>query len=444
MKDPIRIRFGRQASVIRHLASVIFHKRSDTCVTLREGTAAPMAIEITIPRLGWSMEEGTFAGWLKRDGEPVRAGDPLFSLEGEKATQDVEAIDDGTLKIPTTGPNAGDVVAVGAVIGYLLGVGESDAPGPSRPAEAGPETVRATVPPQPSRADRPAPAGSDRDRPRSSPLARRLAKEHGIDWTRLRGSGRTGRIRRDDVLEAVRARDDQATPTDPRSVPVSPARRAIAARMVESRNTTAPVTLTTTLDATNLVGLRRQFRAADDQGEGVPSFTDFVVKLTALALRDHPMLHARWVGVEDRIVVPDEAHVGIAVDTEAGLFVPVIRGAAGLGLREIAARSRDLIRRARARQLRPGDTEGGTFTVTNLGPFGVEAFTPIIKPPECAILGMGRIARQPVLAGGKVVGRERMSLSLTFDHRTVDGAPAARFLQQVVRLIENPAPWLLH
>lgn len=410
-----------------------------------------MAIEITIPRLGWSMEEGTFAGWLKRDGEPIRAGDPLFSLEGEKATQDVEAIDDGTLKIPAAGPNAGDVVVVGAVIGYLLGPGEADPRGqPPRPVSDR-EPAAATPPPRPAPepAARPAATEAGRDRPRSSPLARRIAKEHGIDWTRLRGSGRTGRIRRADVLEAVRAQtqdQDQPAPSaSPRSVAVGPARRAIAARMVESLRTTAPVTLTTTADATHLVGLRRQFQATGADAQDVPSYTDFVVKLVALALRDHPMLHARWEDGEDRITLPDEAHVGIAVDTEAGLFVPVIHGAAGLGLRQIAARSRELVARARAQQLRPGDTQGGTFTVTNLGGFGVEAFTPIIKPPECAILGMGRISRLPVLAGdgNKVVGRERLSLSLTFDHRIVDGAPAARFLQQVTRLVENPAPWLL-
>jgi pyruvate dehydrogenase E2 component (dihydrolipoamide acetyltransferase) len=173
----------------------------------------------------------------------------------------------------------------------------------------------------------------------------------------------------------------------------------------------------------------------------LPGYTDFVVKLTATALRDHPLLNARWS--EDRVVIPDEPHIGIAVDTEEGLLVPVIRGAAGLGLGEIAARARDLIRRARDRQLRPEEMQGGTFTITNLGAFGVETFTPIINPPECAVLGIGRIQRQPVMAGDQVIARERMGLSLTFDHRIVDGAPAARFLQTLVRLIENPGPWLI-
>ena len=399
-----------------------------------------MPIAITIPRLGWNMEEGTFAGWLKRDGEPVRAGDALFSLEGEKATQDVEAIDEGVLRIPPDGPEVGAKLAVGAIVGYLLALGESApagapatmrAEGNSHPEPAKVES-RQAVTPQPRLADRPT----------SSPLARQLARELGIDWTRLRGGGRIGRVRKADILEAARSRDATAPPpVGPASV--SPTRRTIAGRLLESHLATAPVTLTTTLDATNLVNLRRQFQAADPTGGDAPSYTDIVVKMTALALRDHPMLHTRWPVGEDRMTVPDDADIGIAVDTEAGLFVPVIRGVPGLGLREIAARSRDLIERARQRRLKPTEMQGGTFTITNLGAFGVEAFTPIINPPECAVLGMGRIERRPVMAGDQVVGQDRMSLSLTFDHRIVDGAPAARFLQRLVQLIENPAPWLV-
>jgi pyruvate dehydrogenase E2 component (dihydrolipoamide acetyltransferase) len=218
--------------------------------------------------------------------------------------------------------------------------------------------------------------------------------------------------------------------------------------MRQSLQAAAPVTLTTTVDASNLVGLRRQFQAVTtgDADPPAPGLTDFVVKLAALALREHPMLHARWEG--DRLFVPDEPNIGVAVDTESGLFVPVVHGAGGLGLREIAARLRDLIARARATppRLRPADTQGATFTVTNLGAFGIEAFTPIVNPPECAILGLGRVARVPVIDGDqgeRVVARERMTLSLTFDHRVADGAPAARFLQHLGRLIENPGPWLM-
>jgi len=422
---------------------------------------------ITIPRLGWNMEEGVFAGWLKRDGEAVRAGEPLFSLEGDKATQDVESIDPGILKIPPTAPVVGDRLLVGAVIGYLLQPGEADPAEAAAPAsgaspegdasgrspadgEGGTDLGRAVVQRIPSPAGptevgpaRIAPIGAGvavpgRDGPRSTPLARRIARERGIDWTTLRGSGHGGRIRKADIPEAA---GSPPAPPASRSLPIGPARRTIAARLVESQQTTAPVTLTTTVDATNLVNLRGQFKEAGPAGRAVPSFTDFLVKLTALALRDHPLLHARWAG--DRIEVPEEAHIGLAVDTEAGLLVPVIRGPAALGLGPIAERSRDLIRRAREGKLPAGEMQGGTFTITNLGAFGIDAFTPIINPPEAAILGIGRIARQPVMAGDQVVGRERLTLSLTFDHRIVDGAPAARFLQDLGRIIENPGPWLI-
>jgi pyruvate dehydrogenase E2 component (dihydrolipoamide acetyltransferase) len=389
-----------------------------------------MPSEIRIPRLGWNMEEGVFLGWLRRDGEAVRVGEPLFTLEGEKAAQEVEVVEDGVLWIDPDGPKPGVVVPVGAVIGALLRPGEN-------PPAAAPAVAEAAV-------ASPAPAATARKRPRSSPLARRIARELNIDWTTLHGSGRNGRIRKADVLAEARVApraEASRVGAAARSIPIGPRRRTIASRLVESRAATAPVTMTTTVDATNLVNLRGQFRAADADRGLVPSYTDFVVTLTALALRDHPLLNARWEG--DRIDLAAEAHIGIAVDTEAGLLVPVIRGADGLGLRQIAERSRDLIGRARAGTLAAAEMQGGTFTITNLGALGIEAFTPIINLPECAILGLGRIAREPALVGDRVEARERLTLSLTFDHRIVDGAPAARFLQDLGRRIENPGPWLL-
>jgi pyruvate dehydrogenase E2 component (dihydrolipoamide acetyltransferase) len=400
-----------------------------------------MAIEITIPRLGWSMDEGVFVGWLKGDGDSVRAGDALFTLQGDKATQDVEAIDDGVLTIPSTAPAAGESVLVGAIIGYLLKPGEAEPIASLSRAAPATEQTLISVPPQ----DR---VVAHRDGPRSSPLARRIARENGIDWTQLRGSGKSGRIRRADILEALRCKQvsssgpaQSASPAG--SMPISVTRRTIAGRMLESSRTTAAVTLTTTVDVTNLVELRRQFKAARQESIIVPSFLDFTVKLTAPALRNHPLLNARWDEKADRIVLCESVHIGIAVDTEAGLLVPVIHGAAELGLSQIATVSADLIARSRNQKLRPGDMQGGTFTITNLGALGVEFFTPIINAPECAILGMGKIERRPVFDQDKVVGRDLMCLSLTFDHRIVDGAPAARFLQHLTRLLENPAPWLL-
>jgi pyruvate dehydrogenase E2 component (dihydrolipoamide acetyltransferase) len=397
-----------------------------------------MPIKIVIPRLGWSMEEGVFVGWLKQDGDLVRDGEPLFVLEGEKASQDVESIGTGRLRIPEDAPAAGETVAVGKIIGYLLQSGEmapahSRSPGDRQPVASEPTAMR----PLATRSTR-------RSRPPSSPLARRIAREHGIDFTKLRGSGRDGRIRRIDVLEAVKAQADSSLRSvSTSSIPITSMRRTIAARMLESRARNAAVTLTASADATHLVDLRAQFKAARNPAVSVPTFLDFTVKLAGIALREYPLLNGRWLDGSDRIETSESVHIGIAVDTDAGLVVPVIQNAETLGIQQIAAHTLELARKAREGRLRVSDTEGGTFTITNLGAFGVETFTPIINPPQCAILGMGKIEKTPTMEGDRVVGRDRLPLSLTFDHRIVDGAPAARFLQRIVQLLENPAPFLM-
>jgi pyruvate dehydrogenase E2 component (dihydrolipoamide acetyltransferase) len=377
-----------------------------------------MPVLITVPRLGWNMEQGTFVEWLKPDGATVRPGDALFRLEGEKSTEDVEALDGGVLHIPADGPQPGDSVAVGAVVGYVLQPGE-------------PPPVREAMNPDATPPDGIAPA--------VSPRAKRLAARLGIELSQLpRGSGRSGRVRERDVAALGDARQ---TPPASDLIPLTATRKAIAARMLESRRTTAPVTLTAVVDATNLANLRGQFQTvAKTDGAAVPSYTDFLVKLTTIALQKHPLLAARWT--DDGIRPAGRIDVGIAVDTDAGLLVPVVRDVPALGLRQLAARTRELIDLARRGLLPARDMEGGCFTITNLGAYGIDAFTPIINPPECAVLGVGRIERRPTMDGERVVGREAVTLSLTFDHRVVDGGPAARFLQTLARLIENPGPWL--
>ena len=386
-----------------------------------------MPIPVTIPRLGWNMEEGTFVEWLKADGANVRPGDALFRIEGEKATEEIESLDGGILHFPPDGPKPGDRVAVGAVIGYLL-----------RPGEAAPESSPEPTGERPSSAQRASagaagsPAATSRARatPAATPRARRLAERNGIDWSLLEGTGKGGRIRERDVAGSSSTRRTLQTP-------LTPIRRAIATRMVESLHSTAPVTLTSVADATNLVVFREQFRA---QGEPAPSFTDLFVKLAAMALLEHALLASRWT---DAGIVPSERiDIGFAVDTDAGLLVPVIRDVPALSLAELAARSRELIERARSGTLSASEMRGGCFTVTNLGAYGIDAFTPIINPPECAVMGVGRIARQPVMDADRVVGRDLVTLSLTFDHRIVDGGPAARFLQTVARWIEKPGLWV--
>ena len=359
-----------------------------------------MAHEIVIPRLGWTMDEGTFVGWLKRDGEFVKRGEPLFDLEGEKAAQEIEALDEGILRIPANSPRPGSVVLVGTVVGYLTAAGED------LPSQA---SVKI---------------------PLASPRARRVARELKIDCTTLTGSGVEGRIRERDVRAAAATRQQ---------APLTKRRQVIARRMADSRQQTVPVTLTTRADATNLVGMRRNFEQAGARSP-FPTYQDLIMKLAAGVLARHPMLAGR---LEDgTIVVPtaDEFHIGIAVDTAEGLLVPVVRNVAALSFSELAAQTRRLIDRARAGQLTAAEMQGGVFTITNLGAFGIDAFTPVINPPESAILGLGALRREPVvLEDGQLAARQMWSLSLTFDHRVIDGAPAARFLQDLVAAVGSPA-----
>lgn len=489
-----------------------------------------MPHEITIPRLGWSMEEGVFVRWLKQPGQWVEAGEAVFILETDKATQDVEAIDAGTLHIAADAPQPGERVLVGRVIGALLAKGESppaDSPravsdvtpraAAHAPTAASPLTsnlsplasplgatagspssaMSETVQPVARvavNADRPAtpamrraqreqqlsakreqqlsaqrarevsiaPArqqaptqSTSRKRPLITPRARLAARDLGIAVDQLSGTGRGGRIRERDVRQAATTNGTRPTSATsgatagpassakaaPAAAPSSNIRAAIARRLVAGLHAMAPVTLTTRADATNLVNLRAQFQATATDDAPVPSLTDIIVKLTALALERHPLLNARWQ--EDRVVENDTIAIGLAVDCEAGLFVPVLHDVPALGLRDIATRSRELIEKARGRRLSSADLEGGTFTVSNLGMFDIDAFTPIINPPQAAVLGIGAIRREPVYqSDGSLAPRELTTLSLTFDHRVVDGAPAARFLQTLVTAIENPAAWL--
>ena len=458
-----------------------------------------MASEIHMPRLGWTMEEGAFGEWLKQDGEAVRTGDLLFTVEGDKATQEIEAFDSGILRIPPDGPQPGDMVRVGAVLGYVLQPGEV-APFENQQAQT---PVATPNQPQPasfatSGPSQATPPSSTAHRPSSipiSPRARRIAKELGVDWTQLQGSGATGRIVERDIRaaaqEAVTLRV-RATPIAQRmaqeagidlaelarqqgidkierghveaaiaartpvptvpgategvvsegeTIPVTRIRRLIAQRMADSAHTTAPVTLTTEADATELVALREQLKNAfGPRNLPAPSYNDLFVKLCGHALQDHPLLTASWR--EDEIRIARAIHIGVAVDTTEGLLVPVIRDVQAKSLRQIATESSALIEKAQARQLSPDELQGGVFTITNLGMYNIDAFTPIINLPQCAILGIGRIVKKPAVVDDQLVARQQVALSLTFDHRLVDGAPAARFLDTVRASVEAPMLWL--
>jgi pyruvate dehydrogenase E2 component (dihydrolipoamide acetyltransferase) len=395
-----------------------------------------MPINITLPRLGWSMEEGKFLAWLKKDGDFIKEGDPLFTLESDKAAQEVEAIDSGILRIPLDGPKPGDVIKVGHVLGYLLAEGES-APISNQPEI---KTRQLSEPPQSGESKlihSPAPIllpTKSRTETPASPRARRAAKEHRVDLATLAPTGKGGRLRERDVLAAATS----ISTTGMKQVPLTPMRRTIAARLMHSRQTTVPVTITARCDATALLAFRQQLKSLSSSLQhAIPTINDIFVKLTAAALGQHSMLAATWA--EDHLLLPESIHLGIAVDTEAGLLVPVIRDVGTSTLTQIAVQSQKLIAAARAGQLAAADMQGACFTLSNLGSLGVEAFTPVINPPESAILGIGAIVREAVpLDDGTFIARDRLTLSLTFDHRVNDGAAAARFLQTLRHLIEHP------
>ncbi|MBI4552290.1 MAG: 2-oxo acid dehydrogenase subunit E2 [Candidatus Latescibacteria bacterium] len=408
-----------------------------------------MAIAIVMPRLGWTMEQGRLVEWLKKDGDAVQAGDVLLTVESDKTINEVESFDSGILRIPPDSPPPDTVMPVGTLLAYIVQPGEV---APFEQPDARQESaisVTATADTQVAagmpRESASGPTVSTRRRgPRISPRARRVAAELGVDWNAVNGSGRTGRIIERDVRAAARL-TATASPAPVLAAgearPVTPIRRIIAQRMAESAQTAAAVTLTTEADATELVVLRDKIKASLTSRErSVPTYTDLMVKLTAVALVEHPMLNATWRG--DEIVVHAQVHIGVAVDTDAGLLVPVIRDAAARSLQQIAAESTGLAEKARTRALKLDETQGGTFTITNLGMYGIDAFTPLINLPQCAILGVGRIVSKPAVHGGQVVPRAMMTLSLTFDHRVVDGGPAARFLSTVREYVEQPYLWL--
>ena len=396
------------------------------------------------------MEEGVFIEWLQRHGECVKAGDALFTIESDKAAQEVEAIDSGLLHIPANGPQKGDKIKVGAAIGYLLSDGET-----AEALSALPETTTAPA------AEGRTPSDGDQGQVDAggvqtsaaavvaqrksgavpaSPRARRAAVEKGVSLGDVQPSGSSRRIRERDVLKVWNSRS--AEPSNWQAIETESTRRTIAERMIRSLQSTAPVTIHRRCDAVQLVDLRGQLKSAAEDDEG-PSFNDILMKLVAGALRAHPMLAARWVA--DNIELPKTVHIGFAVDTEHGLMVPVVHDVRRLSLREITMASRGLVGAARARELKPDQMQGGCFTITSLGSFGVEAFTPIINYPQTAILGVGAIKREAVaLEDGSIANRHQMTLSLTFDHRIVDGAAAARFLQLVCQRIENPFSALLN
>jgi pyruvate dehydrogenase E2 component (dihydrolipoamide acetyltransferase) len=429
-----------------------------------------MATTLTMPKLGLTMTEGKVVKWLQRDGEQVDEGQPIVVVMSKKITYEIESPASGTLRIVTRAKESRKVTEV---LGFILQAGEPmpqlDVVEPAAAADALVPTEKTTLPePQneePPREIRSSPAArrlakelgvditrvqgsgrggriSEKDvqafydgqsRVDATPLARRMAEEEGLELAQLEGTGQDGRITEDDVLKVL-DRQEHFDPDLPKVMAFTGRRQAIAETMMDSLHSMAQLTLTSHADVTSLVELRDALR----RRWGVRiSFTDLIVKAVAVALRDHPILNSTLLG--EQIILHDKINLGVAVALDQGLIVPVVRNADRKSVPEIHHALQDLAERARADQLSVDEVTGGTFTVTNLGMYGVDAYTPIVNPPEVAILGVGAINEHLALMDGQVTARSRLSLSLTIDHRVVDGAPGARFLQALVEQLEYPA-----
>ena len=450
-----------------------------------------MATEITLPRLGQGMESGVIVRWLKQEGEAVAKGDPLYELDTDKVTQEVEAEIDGVLEKIVVAEGEVEVGATIAMIadspdgesarqagaaatdaadgkesaedepeGGATGEAESAPPAEDATAEAesgagasaadaAAEALEPGDPPTEDSASgespraRPA-APSDGARVKASPLARRIARERGVDLTSLQGTGPEGRILAEDV-EKARAEAPAAaapTPAQPAApgevevVQLSSIRKTIARRLSEAW--AAPVfQLGVSADMTEVLALRETLVSRLAEGDSKPTVNDVFVKLAAVALVRHRPVNATFTGEE--IQRHPAAHIGIAVAAPQGLVVPVVRDADRLTVQEIARARADLVGRARDNKLKLPDLEGGTFTISNLGMFGVEQFTAVLNPPQVAILAIGSVKDEAVVRGGEIDVAPIVRMVLTCDHRAIDGADGASFLQTLVDFVERPA-----
>jgi pyruvate dehydrogenase E2 component (dihydrolipoamide acetyltransferase) len=386
-----------------------------------------MITEVRMPKLGMAMKKGAVTKWLKAEGDAVSEGADLFELASEKITAVVPAPASGVLGRVVA--DLGVELPVGALLA-LIGEPGDAFPAKEELAGAPPEAAAAPVggaaaaPAATPAAGEPAPA---------SPAARRRARELGVDIDQVPPGAPGKRIMVEDVEAFAAAAEAPAGQV----VAFAGIRKVVAERLTESLQTMAQVTIAREVEAGGLVAGRAALAAGFEAATGIRlTYTDLLVQLVAELLADHPLLNATLT--EQGIVLAPAVHMGVAVALEDGLIVPVIRDAGTRSLAELARDRVDLAAKAQAGTLAMDEVEGGTFTISNLGSFGADAFTPIVNPPQCAILGVGRIVDKPVAVAGAVEVRPSMWLSLTFDHRIVDGAPAARFLQQLGDRLASP------
>jgi pyruvate dehydrogenase E2 component (dihydrolipoamide acetyltransferase) len=423
--------------------------------------------EIIMPKMGDAMTEGKVVRWYKKSGDVVKKGEPLLEIETDKVNLDLEAEQDGTLG--DVAAEAGQMVEVGGVLATILGAGEKAAPKaaaapvsePARRAIDKKDSIKKStgeygeaIEMKAPRIDRTAATSSsaapkdDGGRKRSSPLARKMAHEMGVSLEQLRGSGPSGRIVASDVKNfqpAAPAPQKAKAPSLPpmqkletKEIPLTAMRRTIAKRLGESTGPIPHFYLTADYDVTNLLSLREQLNEID----GIKtSVNDFIVRAAALALRHHPNVNASWG--DEAITLHGEIHIGIAVSTPEGLITPVVRNADEKSVAEISSEVRALADKAKNRKLTPNDYQGSTFTISNLGAWGIEQFTAIINPPNVAILAIGAASAQPVVIDRQVVIRDRMKVTMSCDHRVVDGALGAEYLRTLRSYIEQPVRLVL-
>ena len=415
--------------------------------------------EVVMPRLSDTMEEGTLSRWLKEVGDPVRKGDVLAEIETDKATMDLEAFDDGVLERQLV--TVGTSVPIGQPVAVIGDGNSTVAPASAEPASA--ETPPAPEPPEPPPAARTtitAPTSVpilETAQLRTSPLARKLAHDNQLDLAAIAGSGPRGRITRGDVEDAIAQRDAtltvaedsaQAPETQPPAVaaptvaddgdevvPLGTIRRVAARRLSESQ-AVPHFFMTALVNVERLIAFRAEINAELAQSGTKVSLNDLIVRGCAVALRTHPEVNASWGG--DALLLHRHVNIGIAVSTTAGLVVPVILDADRKQLSTIAAETLELAGRARAGHLSVNEMTGGTFTVSNLGMFGIDQFTAVINPPEAAILAVGAATDVPVVRDGLLVAVPMLKITLTVDHRVLDGATAAAFLRDLTTILEQP------
>ncbi|HEY6843262.1 MAG TPA: dihydrolipoamide acetyltransferase family protein [Thermoanaerobaculia bacterium] len=398
-----------------------------------------------MPKMGDAMTEGKVVRWYKKEGDAVKKGEPVLEIETDKVNLDLEAEQDGT--VTEVAAKEGQVIPVGGTLAVINVPGEP--PAPQRRVTDKKDSVKHTtgeyaeaIEMKAPRVDRTQAAPTplrvvEGGRTRSSPLARKMAREMGVSLDAIQGSGPSGRIVARDIKGVATAPKRAPTPSlQEKQIPLSAMRRTIAKRLAESTGPIPHFYLTADYDVTNLMALRQQMNEIVKI-----SVNDFIVKAAALALRDHPNVNASWG--DEAITQHGEIHIGIAVSTPEGLITPVVRNADQKSVQDIAAEVRTLADKAKNRKLLPNDYQGSTFTISNLGAWGIEEFTAIINPPNVAILAIGAATPRPVVVQGQVVVRDRMKITMSCDHRVIDGAAGAEYLRTLRQYLEQPVRLLL-